>query len=88
MGTALKRASAITELYQRAASYAMPGVEVDGQDVIAVKQATDDAVRRAREGQGPSLLEIKTFRYVGHSMSDAASGNVPQQGRARRVPRP
>lgn len=74
MGTALKRAAAITELYQRAASYAMPGVEVDGQDVVAVKQATDAAVARAREGAGPSLLEIRTFRYVGHSMSDAASG--------------
>jgi pyruvate dehydrogenase E1 component alpha subunit len=74
MGTALKRAAAITDLYQRAASYAMPGVEVDGQDVIAVKQATDEAVRRARGGEGPSLLEIKTFRYMGHSMSDAASG--------------
>ena len=73
MGTALKRAAAITELYQRAASYAMPGVEVDGQDVV-VKQATDAAVARAREGAGPSLLEIRTFRYVGHSMSDAASG--------------
>lgn len=74
MGTAVKRAAAITELYQRAASYAMPGVEVDGQDVVAVKQATDDAVARARRGEGPSLLEIRTFRYMGHSMSDAASG--------------
>jgi pyruvate dehydrogenase E1 component alpha subunit len=52
----------------------MPGVEVDGQDVVAVRQATEDAVRRARAGEGPTLLEIKTFRYVGHSMSDAASG--------------
>ena len=74
MGTAVKRAAAITNLYQRAASYGMPGVEVDGQDVVAVKQATDDAVARARAGEGPTLLEIKTFRYVGHSMSDAASG--------------
>ncbi|MGH7583321.1 MAG: pyruvate dehydrogenase (acetyl-transferring) E1 component subunit alpha [Gemmatimonadales bacterium] len=74
MGTALRRASAITELYKRAASYDMPGIEVDGQDVIAVRQATDVAVARARAGDGPSLLEIKTSRYVGHSMSDAASG--------------
>ncbi|MGH7592234.1 MAG: pyruvate dehydrogenase (acetyl-transferring) E1 component subunit alpha [Gemmatimonadales bacterium] len=74
MGTAVKRAAAITELYQRAASYAMPGVEVDGQDVVAVRQATDEAVAHARRGDGPSLLEIKTFRYMGHSMSDAASG--------------
>lgn len=74
MGTALKRAAAITELYQRAASYGMPGVAVDGQDVVAVRQASDHAVARARRGEGPSLLEIRTFRYVGHSMSDAASG--------------
>jgi pyruvate dehydrogenase E1 component alpha subunit len=74
MGTAVKRAAAITHLYQRAASYDMPGMEVDGQDVVAVKQATDDAVARARSGGGSTLLEIKTFRYVGHSMSDAASG--------------
>jgi pyruvate dehydrogenase E1 component alpha subunit len=74
MGTALRRAAAITDLWQRAASYAMPGVEVDGQDVVAVRQATDDAVARARRGDGATLLEIRTFRYVGHSMSDAASG--------------
>ena len=74
MGTAVQRASAITDLYRRAASYGMPGVEVDGQDVVAVRQATDTAVARARAGEGPTLLEIKTFRYVGHSMSDAASG--------------
>ena len=74
MGTAVQRSASITELYRRAASYGMPGVEVDGQDVVAVKQATDAAVSRARAGEGPTLLEIKTFRYVGHSMSDAASG--------------
>jgi pyruvate dehydrogenase E1 component alpha subunit len=74
MGTSLKRAAAITELHQRAASYGMPGVEVDGQDVVAVRQASEDAVSRARAGDGPTLMEIKTFRYVGHSMSDAASG--------------
>jgi pyruvate dehydrogenase E1 component alpha subunit len=74
MGTAVKRAAAITDLSQRAASYDMPGVDVDGQDVIAVKQATDVAVARARAGDGPTLLNVRTFRYVGHSMSDAASG--------------
>ncbi len=74
MGTAVQRAAAITDLYRRAASYDMPGVEVDGQDVVAVREATDAAVARARAGDGPTLLEIKTFRYMGHSMSDAASG--------------
>jgi pyruvate dehydrogenase E1 component alpha subunit len=74
MGTAVRRAAAITDLYTRAASYGMPGVEVDGQDVVAVRQATDAAVARARAGEGPTLLDIRCFRYVGHSMSDAASG--------------
>ncbi len=74
MGTAVKRAAAITDLYHRAASYGMPGVEVDGQDIVAVRQAMDAAVARARSGEGPTLLDIRCFRFVGHSMSDAASG--------------
>lgn len=74
MGTAVKRAAAITDLYVRATSYGMPGIEVDGQDVVAVRQAVDTAVARARAGDGPTLLDIRCFRYVGHSMSDAASG--------------
>lgn len=74
MGTAVQRAAAITDLYQRAASYGMPGVEVDGQDVVAVRQVADSAVQRARQGDGPTLIEARTFRYMGHSMSDAASG--------------
>ena len=74
MGTAVRRSAAITDLHLRAASYDMPGVEIDGQDVVAVRQATDAAVSRARAGDGPTLLDIHCFRYVGHSMSDAASG--------------
>jgi pyruvate dehydrogenase E1 component alpha subunit len=74
MGTAVGRAAAITDLFERAASYNMTGVVVDGQDVVSVKEATDDAVRRAREESAPTLMEIRTYRYVGHSMSDAAHG--------------
>lgn len=74
MGTSVARASAVTDLHTRATSYAMPGVLVDGQDVVAVKEATDTAIARARAGEGPTLLEIRTQRFVGHSMSDAASG--------------
>ena len=74
MGTAVQRAAAITDLSLRAASYGIPGIEVDGQDVVAVREAAEAAVVRARAGDGPSLLEVRTFRYVGHSMSDAASG--------------
>jgi len=74
MGTAVSRSSAITDLYERAASYNMPGVVVDGQDVEKVKAATDAAVDRARRESAPTLMEIRTYRYVGHSMSDAAHG--------------
>ena len=74
MGTSVQRSSAITDLFERAASYDMPGVVVDGQDVVAVRKAMDDAVRRARNDSAPTLLEVRTYRYVGHSMSDAAHG--------------
>ena len=74
MGTAVRRAAAVTELHTRAASYGMPGIEVDGQDVIAVREAAETAYARARAGEGPTLLDIRTYRFVGHSMSDAASG--------------
>ncbi len=74
MGTSVQRSSAITDLFERAASYDMPGVVVDGQDVVAVRKAMDDAVRRARSDSSPTLLEVRTYRYVGHSMSDAAHG--------------
>ncbi|HET9134732.1 MAG TPA: pyruvate dehydrogenase (acetyl-transferring) E1 component subunit alpha [Gemmatimonadales bacterium] len=74
MGTAVKRAAAITDLAERGAGYGMPGVVVDGQDVDAVRAATDEAVRRARAGEGPTLMDIRCYRYVGHSMSDAPHG--------------
>jgi pyruvate dehydrogenase E1 component alpha subunit len=74
MGTAVRRAAAITDLADRAASYGMPGVVVDGQDVIAVREAMDEAVARARAGEGPTLMDIRTYRFVGHSMSDAPHG--------------
>lgn len=74
MGTALARAAAITDLFERAASYNMPGVVVDGQDVVSVHDATTVAVQRARDESTPTLMEIRTYRYVGHSMSDAAHG--------------
>jgi pyruvate dehydrogenase E1 component alpha subunit len=62
----------IDDLARRADPYAMPGVIVDGQDVEAVHVATAEAVARARSGGGPSLLEVKTYRYRGHSRSDPA----------------
>jgi pyruvate dehydrogenase E1 component alpha subunit len=74
MGTALERASAINDIAERACSYDMPNEVVDGQDVMAVRAATERAVQRARSEHIPTLLEVRTYRFMGHSMSDAVSG--------------
>jgi pyruvate dehydrogenase E1 component alpha subunit len=74
MGTALARASSLLDLAHRSYSYDMANEVVDGQDVLTVKTAMDMAVARARTESRPTLLEIRTYRYVGHSMSDAAHG--------------
>jgi pyruvate dehydrogenase E1 component alpha subunit len=74
MGTALERASAIHDIYERGAAYNMARAQCDGQDVFAVRQAVSEAVERARKEQMPTLLEIRTYRFMGHSMSDAVSG--------------
>ena len=74
MGTAVERASAVNDIYKRGASYDMPRDVVDGQDVLAVRAAAADAIERARAGSTPTLLEIRTYRFMGHSMSDAVSG--------------
>ena len=74
MGTAVERASAVNDIYKRGASYDMPRDVVDGQDVLAVRAAAADAIERARSGSTPTLLEIRTYRFMGHSMSDAVSG--------------
>ena len=74
MGTALERASAINDIAERACSYDMPNEVVDGQDVIAVRDATLRALQRARSESIPTLLEVRTYRFMGHSMSDAVSG--------------
>ncbi len=67
----------ICDLAERAAAYGMPGVIVDGQDVEAVFAATQQAAKRARNGDGPTLLELKTYRYRGHSRSDTAPYRAP-----------
>src|SRR5678816_1748167 len=72
MGTAIGRSSAETRLHKRGASFRIPGEEVDGMDVLAVKAATQKAADHARSGKGPYILEMKTYRYRGHSMSDPA----------------
>ncbi|HTG54446.1 MAG TPA: pyruvate dehydrogenase (acetyl-transferring) E1 component subunit alpha [Gemmatimonadaceae bacterium] len=74
MGTALERASAVNDIAERACSYDMPNEVVDGQNVMAVRDATMRAVERARREHTPTLLEVRTYRFMGHSMSDAVSG--------------
>jgi pyruvate dehydrogenase E1 component alpha subunit len=72
MGTSLARSSAQTDLSRRGLSFNIPGEQVDGMDVRAVKAAGDNAVQWARAGKGPYILEMLTYRYRGHSMSDPA----------------
>jgi pyruvate dehydrogenase E1 component alpha subunit len=75
MGTALERASAIYDISERASSYDMLNEVVDGQDVLVMKNAMDRAVERARAMQAPTLLEVRTYRFMGHSMSDPIHGH-------------
>jgi pyruvate dehydrogenase E1 component alpha subunit len=75
MGTALERASAIYDISERASSYDMINEVVDGQDVLVMKNAMDRAVERARTDKAPTLLEVRTYRFMGHSMSDPIHGH-------------
>jgi pyruvate dehydrogenase E1 component alpha subunit len=72
MGTSVNRASAEDQLYRRGESFRVPGLQVDGMDVLAVRGAATTALDWVRGGKGPILLELKTYRYRGHSMSDPA----------------
>jgi len=72
MGTSVDRSTKSSSLWMRGSAYGIPGTEVDGMDVIAVKAAGDIAVAHCRSGKGPYILEMKTYRYRGHSMSDPA----------------
>jgi len=72
MGTSMKRATKSPSLWERGAAYGIKGEAVDGMDVLAVKAAAEKAVAQCRAGQGPYILEMMTYRYRGHSMSDPA----------------
>jgi pyruvate dehydrogenase E1 component alpha subunit len=79
MGTSVERAAANVDLFQRGAAYNIPGAQVDGMDVLAVRVAGLEAVARARSGEGPTILEMKTYRYRGHSMSDPAKYRTKEE---------
>ncbi|QQA41225.1 pyruvate dehydrogenase (acetyl-transferring) E1 component subunit alpha [Pelagovum pacificum] len=72
MGTSVARSTKSKTLWERGAAYGIEGEEVDGMDVLAVKAAGDKAIKHCRAGNGPYILEVKTYRYRGHSMSDPA----------------
>jgi len=72
MGTAVHRSSAETELFKRGSSFEIEGLQVDGMNVLEVRDAAKKAIKYARDGKGPMILEMKTYRYRGHSMSDPA----------------
>ena len=72
MGTAVDRSTAEVELFKHAQGFNIPGLQCDGMDVVAVRDAAREAVSYVRAGNGPMLIEMKTYRYRGHSMSDPA----------------
>ncbi|MGE5190131.1 MAG: pyruvate dehydrogenase (acetyl-transferring) E1 component subunit alpha [Gemmatimonadota bacterium] len=77
MGTAIERVSSAKEVYRKAAAFDIPAVQIDGNDVLAVRDAVREMAERARAGGGPCMVEAKTYRFRGHSMGD------PQRYRAR-----
>lgn len=79
MGTSVERTSNVTELYRLGSAYDMPSEPVDAMDVEAVHLAMAKAAERARKGEGPTLLELNTYRYKGHSMSDPAKYRTKEE---------
>jgi pyruvate dehydrogenase E1 component alpha subunit len=79
MGTSVKRTSNVVELYQLGSAYNMPSEPVDAMNVEAVHRAVAKAAERARNGEGPTLLEFRTYRFRGHSMSDPAKYRTKEE---------
>jgi TPP-dependent pyruvate/acetoin dehydrogenase alpha subunit len=79
MGTRISKATIIDDIADRASGYGMPGLVVDGNDVIAVYAAIKKSVERARKGDGPTLIECKTYRHKGHSRFDPAKYRSPEE---------
>jgi pyruvate dehydrogenase E1 component alpha subunit len=84
MGHSVAMDSAVTEIYRKACAYDMPGERVDGMDVLAVRQACEAALERARRERLPSLVECVTYRYRGHSMADQRKYRTEDEVRAWR----
>nr|YP_009369833.1 pyruvate dehydrogenase E1 component alpha [Boldia erythrosiphon]ARO90521.1 pyruvate dehydrogenase E1 component alpha [Boldia erythrosiphon] len=70
IGMAHHRSSSSPEIYKKAQAFGLPGIEVDGMDVLAIRSVTDEAIKRARNGEGPTLIEALTYRFRGHSLAD------------------
>ncbi len=87
MGTSVDRASASHDLSRNGTPWGIPGVQVDGMDVLAVRAAADVAVAHCRAGKGPYLMEMKTYRYRGHSMSDPAKYRTREEVQKMRTER-
>ena len=79
MGTSVERTSNVLDIYKLANAYDMPSATIDGMSTEAVHEGVERAVKRARAGEGPTLLEIKTYRYRGHSMSDPAKYRTKEE---------
>ncbi len=79
MGTSVKRAASTPDLYKRGESFGIPGKRVDGMNFLAVREAAKEAVEHVKNGNGPILLEMKTYRYRGHSMSDPAKYRTKEE---------
>ena len=79
MGTSVKRTTNMEDIYKIGLGFDMPSMPVDGMDPVAVHNAMDEAVQRARAGEGPTFLEIRTYRYKGHSMSDPAKYRTKEE---------
>lgn len=79
MGTSVKRTTNMMDIYKMGRAFDMPSAPVDGMDPVTVHNAMDEAVQRARAGEGPTFLEIRTYRYKGHSMSDPAKYRTKEE---------
>ena len=79
MGTSVARASATTDLYKRGEAFGIPGVQVNGMNVLDVRRAGEEVVAHVRGGNGPYVMEMLTYRYRGHSMSDPAKYRTKEE---------